>query len=79
MSVIGSFLKEFSFASEEREKIKTIYHISDIHISQNNNRYEEYRTVFNRLVEQLEKDSKNSILYIGGDIVHEKGALWPLT
>lgn len=62
---------------DEKEPIKTIYHISDIHISQKSDRYEEFRLIFNRLVEELKKDTQNAIVYVGGDFVQEKYGLYP--
>jgi DNA repair exonuclease SbcCD ATPase subunit len=50
--------------------IKTIAHLSDIHIRKLH-RFVEYRKVFKRLYKQL-KQLKPDIIYVGGDIVHGK-------
>ena len=51
-------------------KIKTILHLSDIHIRKLH-RFVEYREVFNRLYKQA-KQLKPDLIYVGGDIVHGK-------
>ncbi|MBC8428034.1 MAG: AAA family ATPase, partial [Candidatus Pelagibacter sp.] len=50
--------------------IKTILHLSDIHIRKLH-RFVEYRAVFNRLYKQA-KQLKPSLIYVGGDVVHGK-------
>jgi len=50
--------------------IKTIAHLSDIHIRKLH-RFVEYRQVFKRLYKQL-KELKPDLIYVGGDIVHGK-------
>ena len=52
------------------DKIKTIAHLSDIHIRKLH-RFVEYRDVFKRLYKKL-KEIKPDLIYIGGDIVHGK-------
>ena len=53
------------------KKLKKIHHFADIHI-RNLKRHTEYRQVFDRVYAQLKQDSEDSIIYIGGDIVHAK-------
>lgn len=57
--------------------ISKIYHIADIHI-RNFKRHKEYREVFNKLFAYI-KETKNdeSIIYLGGDIVHSKTDMTP--
>ncbi|AYV81576.1 MAG: DNA repair exonuclease [Harvfovirus sp.] len=50
--------------------IKTIYHISDVHIENKNTRYGEYKIVFDRLYREIKKDLLGSIIVLTGDIVH---------
>lgn len=52
----------------KEQNIKTIYHIGDIHIRKNNDRDEEYETVFQRLIEKIKEDSKNALVICTGDI-----------
>ena len=52
------------------KEIKTIAHLSDIHIRKLH-RLNEYREVFDRLYVQL-KELKPDLIYVGGDIVHGK-------
>ena len=56
--------------------MKFIYHISDIHI-RNQERHEEYRHVFNNLRNEIKKDSNEKIIVITGDVFHEKCNLSP--
>ena len=51
-------------------EIKTIAHLSDIHIRKLH-RLKEYREVFDRLYVKL-KEIKPDLIYLGGDIVHGK-------
>ena len=57
-------------------KLKYIHHISDIQI-RNLKRHREYEEVFNRLYEEVKKNPKNAISYIGGDIAHSKTEMSP--
>lgn len=54
--------------------IKTIYHLADIHITNNESRHEEYEQVFNNLYKILEADSDNKLIVIVGDLFHEKNS-----
>lgn len=56
--------------------IDTIYHLSDIHI-RNLKRHAEYSQVFLNLKRELEKDLKNALIYVAGDIVHAKTDMSP--
>ena len=56
--------------------MKFIYHISDIHI-RNQDRHEEYRQVFKNLRNEIKKDTNEKIIVITGDIFHEKCNLSP--
>ena len=58
-------------------EIKKIYHLSDIHISKNDDRHDEYLAVFKNLVNEIKKDTQNAIIVICGDILHEKNTLSP--
>ena len=58
-------------------KLKTIYHIADIHI-RNVQRHDEYRRVFERMFEEIQKrGTDDSIIYLAGDIAHAKLELSP--
>lgn len=58
--------------------VKKIYHMADIHIRLNNERYKEYRDVFNKLYNKIkEDDPKDSIIVLCGDILHSKNELSP--
>ena len=59
------------------DKVKTIYHIADVHI-RNLKRHDEYKIVFNRLYEDIKKrGTDNSIIYLAGDIAHAKLEMSP--
>ena len=57
-------------------KLKHIHHISDIQI-RNLKRHKEYEQVFEGLYEEVRKNPKNAISYIGGDIAHSKTEMSP--
>lgn len=57
--------------------IEVIYHLSDIHIRNSTERYDEYKTVFDRLFLQLKKNNRPKLIVVGGDIVHNKTLLRP--
>ena len=57
-------------------KLKHIHHISDIQI-RNLKRHKEYEQVFEGLYEEVKKNPKNAISYIGGDIAHSKTEMSP--
>ncbi len=57
-------------------KLKHIHHISDIQI-RNLQRHKEYEQVFEGLYEEVRKNPKNAISYIGGDIAHSKTEMSP--
>lgn len=52
--------------------IKKIFHISDVHIRLNS-RHDEYELVFKRLYDFINKNKdEHSVIFLGGDIVHNK-------
>ena len=56
----------------------TIYHISDLHIRSGDEvkcRYQEYKFVFKRFVEHIQKNNKLAITIITGDIFHHKSKI----
>jgi DNA repair exonuclease SbcCD ATPase subunit len=58
-------------------KLKTIYHIADVHI-RNVQRHKEYRQVFEKMFEEIRKrGTENSLIYLAGDIAHAKLELSP--
>lgn len=57
--------------------IDKIFHIADVHI-RNYQRHTEYTNVFRRLYKYIkENKTPNSIIYLAGDIVHQKTDLSP--
>jgi len=62
-----------------KSNIKTvdyIFHIADVHI-RNWKRHKEYKIVFDQLFERIEALPPNSIVTVGGDIVHAKTDMSP--
>ena len=58
-------------------KVDKIFHISDIHVY-NYQRHEEYIEVFEKLYKIIEERmTPNSIIFLGGDIVHSKTNMSP--
>jgi DNA repair exonuclease SbcCD ATPase subunit len=58
-------------------RLKTIYHIADVHI-RNVQRHKEYRQVFEKMFEEIRKrGTENSLIYLAGDIAHAKLELSP--
>jgi len=53
-----------------------IFHIADVHI-RNWKRHKEFKQVFDRMFEELDKCSPNTIVTVGGDIVHAKTEMSP--
>ena len=58
------------------QKIKTIYHVADIHLRLYQ-RQVEYEHVFENLYKEIKKDTKDAIVFLAGDIVHSKTQLSP--
>lgn len=58
------------------EQLESIMHIADIHI-RNYQRHKEYREVFSELYKAADKLPESSIIYVGGDIVHNKTDISP--
>lgn len=58
------------------KKVKTIYHIADVHIRLYQ-RQTEYEHVFDNLYKELKKDTDDAVLFIAGDIIHSKTQLSP--
>ncbi len=52
--------------------LPVIYHIADIHISNNKERYEEYTLVFEKFYKILEDDKRDKIIVICGDLYDNK-------
>ena len=60
-----------------KKEYDNVFHISDIHI-RNTKRHEEYKSVFNRLYEKMNKlKNDKTIIVVTGDIVHTKTELSP--
>jgi DNA repair exonuclease SbcCD ATPase subunit len=58
-------------------KLKTIYHIADIHI-RNVKRHKEFREVFYSMFDEIKKrGTEDSIIYLAGDIAHAKLEMSP--
>jgi DNA repair exonuclease SbcCD ATPase subunit/DNA repair exonuclease SbcCD nuclease subunit len=57
-------------------QVDYILHIADIHI-RNWKRHKEYKLVFNKLFDAVDKLPPNSIVTVGGDIVHAKTDMSP--
>ena len=57
-------------------KLETIFHLADLHI-RNVKRHREYREVFERLYDEIKKDTKNAVAVVAGDIVHAKLEMSP--
>mgnify|MGYP003385378502 FL=1 len=53
------------------KEAKQVLHIADIHI-RNYKRHDEYRSVFKKLYEAVEALPEHSLVYVAGDIVHNK-------
>jgi len=58
------------------DRLKTIWHCADIHI-RNVRRHREYREVFQRLYNEISKDTDNAIIVVAGDVVHAKLEMSP--
>ena len=56
-------------------KTEVIYHLADIHISSDEERYDEYEKVFEKLYKLLEEEKKEKIVVICGDLFHEKSGI----
>lgn len=53
--------------------VKHVFHISDIHIRQSDDRHYEYKQVFQQLYKQIKSEaSNNSVTVLCGDILHAK-------
>jgi len=65
------------FKTTNYMNVKYIYHIADLHI-RNLKRHKEYKMVFDAFLERVRVDNlENSIIYIGGDLVHAKTEMSP--
>ena len=58
------------------DKIDKILHVADVHI-RNYQRHKEYREVFKKLYTAAKELPENSLIYIAGDIVHNKTDISP--
>jgi exonuclease SbcC len=72
---------KYEILERGNKQIKYIIHLADIHIRKNE-REHEYRYVFNKLFEKLRElniNNDNCLIYVGGDIVHDKSMLTPFS
>jgi DNA repair exonuclease SbcCD ATPase subunit len=67
---------EFNKIDVGFDKLEKVLHIADIHI-RNYQRHKEYRKVFRQLYKEVDRLPENSIVYVGGDIVHSKTDISP--
>ena len=56
--------------------VDNIFHIADVHI-RNWKRHKEFKQVFDKMFKELDKCSDNTIVTVGGDIVHAKTEMSP--
>lgn len=52
--------------------VNIIYHIADIHVTNNEERIDEYEKAFENLYKILEKDTEEKLIVVCGDTFHEK-------
>jgi len=70
-------MKDIIKITNSMNRLKTIYHIADIHI-RNVKRHGEYRQVFYKMFEEIKKRGTNdAIIYLAGDIAHAKLEMSP--
>lgn len=70
-------MKVQKLTSSNLNNISTVFHLSDIHIRLDR-RHDEYRLVFDKLYNYLRSQNcDNSVIFIGGDILHSKCELSP--
>ena len=62
--------------SVEFDTLDTILHVADIHI-RNYQRHTEYRAVFKELYKGVDNLPENAIVYVAGDVVHNKTDISP--
>ena len=70
--------QEYSIKKKENEifieknkinkNLPVIYHMADIHITNKNERYEEYQEIFEKVYKLLENDPREKIIAICGDL-----------
>lgn len=58
------------------DKLEKVLHVADIHI-RNYQRHKEYKEVFKKLYSAAKELPTNSIIYVAGDIVHNKTDISP--
>lgn len=58
------------------DELKYIHHIADVHI-RNLKRHTEYKQVFSNLYDKIKQQTDQSIIYVGGDLVHAKTEMSP--
>ncbi len=61
-------------ASNSRD-VKKIFHLADIHIRRNYDRYVEYVKVFQRVYDRIRSEKDECIVVVCGDIIHSKDQL----
>ena len=49
-----------------------IYHMADIHVTNYNDRYDEFEEIFKKIYKILEDDKREKIIIIGGDLFDNK-------
>ena len=60
----------------KHQKVDYIFHIADVHI-RNWKRHKEFKQVFDEMFKRLDKCPDNTIVTVGGDIVHAKTDMSP--
>ena len=58
------------------KQVDCIFHIADVHI-RNWKRHREFKSVFDSMFKELDKCPENTIVTVGGDIVHAKTEMSP--
>ena len=56
----------------KEETMPVIYHMADIHVTNYNDRYDEFEEIFKKIYKILEEDIREKIIIIGGDLFDNK-------
>ncbi len=58
--------------NKSEKKIKTLFHLADIHIPNDIDRYDEYTKVFEKVYKLIEEEKNEKMVVISGDLFNDK-------
>ncbi len=62
-------------STKNKNKIEILFHLADIHIPNDSDRYDEYTKVFEKVYKLIDDEKRNKMVVISGDLFNDKSGM----